>query len=71
MLILQFILGSQSQSIDFKNSFSQTGIPSVEPVLVELPRDFKSNGVKCGAVIRLKKIIYGQAEATCLWYEKL
>ena len=44
MLIFQCILGFQSQSIDLKNAFSQADIPSGEPVLIELPRDFKSDG---------------------------
>ena len=44
MLILHYIIGLQSQSIDFKNDFSQADIPSGEPVFVELPRDFKNDG---------------------------
>ena len=44
MLIYQFILGSQSQSVEFTNSFSQVDILSGEPVFIELPRDFKSDG---------------------------
>ena len=39
MLILQCILGLQSQSIDFTNGFSQEDIPSGEPVFIELTRD--------------------------------
>ena len=44
MLILQCILGLKSQSIDFTNAFDQADIPSGEPVFIELPRDFKSDG---------------------------
>ena len=44
MLILQCILGLQSQSIDFTNSFAQADIPSGEPFFIELPRYFKSDG---------------------------
>ena len=69
MFILQCILGFQSQRIDFKNFFSRAYIPSGDPVSIELPRDFKSEGVKCDVVLRLKKILYGQAEAVRLWYE--
>ena len=36
MLILQYILGLQSQSIDFTNNFSQADIPSEKPVFIEL-----------------------------------
>ena len=68
VFILQYILGLQSQSIYFKNSFAQAYIPSGEPVLIELRRDFKSDGVQDGVVLRLNKIIYGQAEATRLCY---
>ena len=46
MLILQCILGLQSQSIDFTIAFAQTDIPSGEPVFIELPRYFKSDGGK-------------------------
>ena len=71
MFILQCILGFQSQIIDFNNAFAQADIPSGEPVFVELPKYFKSDGGQDDVVIRLKKIIYGQAEAARLWYEKL
>ena len=70
MLILQCILGLQSQSIDFKNDFSQAYIPSGEPVFIELPRDFKSDGGQHDVVLKLKKSLYGQAKAARLWYEK-
>ena len=70
MLILQCTIGLHSQSIDFKNDFSQSDITSGESVLIELPRDFNSDGGQCDVVLRLKKSIYGQAEATRLWYEK-
>ena len=71
MLILQCILGFQSQSIDFTNAFAQADIPSGEPVLIEITRDFKSDGGQCGVVIRLNKSLYGQAQAAHLWYENL
>ena len=38
MLILQCILGLQSQSIDFTDAFDQADIPSGETILIELPR---------------------------------
>ena len=44
MLILQYILGLQSQIIDFINEFDQEYIPSEEPVFIELTRDFNING---------------------------
>ena len=71
MLILQCILCLQSQSIDFTNAFAQADIPSEEAVFIELLRDFKSDGGQYDVVLKLKKILYGQAEAACLWYEKL
>ena len=71
MLILQFILGLQSQSINFTNAFAQADIPSGGPVFIELPRDLKSDGVQNDVVIKLKKSMYGQAESARLWYEKL
>ena len=43
MLILQCILGFQSQIIDFKNSFAHANIPNGEPFFIELPRDLKSD----------------------------
>ena len=43
MLILQYILVLQSQSIDFTNYFDQAYIPSEEPVFILLPSYFKSN----------------------------
>ena len=69
MLILQCIIGLQSQSIDFTNAFAQAYIPSGETVFIEIPWDFKSDGVQHGVVLKLKKILYGQAEAARLWYK--
>ena len=71
MLILQFILDLQSQSIDFTNTFTQEDIPSGDPVFIELPQYFNSDGGKCDVVIILKKILYGQSKAARLLYEKL
>ena len=71
MLILKCIIGFQSQKIVFKNAFSTSDIPSGDPVLIDLPRDFKSNGEQYDVVLRLNKILYGQKEAVRLWYEKL
>ena len=71
VLILQCILGFQSQSIDFTNAFAQADIPSGEPVFIELPRYFKSDGGQHDVVLKIKKSLYGKAEAAHLWYEKL
>ena len=51
-MILQCILGFQSQRIDFTNAFAQADIPSGEPVFIELPRDFKSDGGQNDVVLR-------------------
>ena len=71
MLILKCILGLQSQSVDFTNAFAKADIPSGEPVFIELPRYFKSDEEQGDVVLKLKKSLYGQAEAARLWYEKL
>ena len=71
MLIFQCIIGFQSQSIYFTDAFAQADIPSGETILIELPQDFKSDGGKHDVVLKLKKSLYGQAEAARLWYEKL
>ena len=59
-----------NQLIDFTNAFSQEDIPSGEPVFIELPRGFKSDGEQGDVFLRLKKSLYGQAKAARLWYEK-
>ena len=41
MLILQCILGLQSQNIDFTDAFAQADIPIGETILIELPREFQ------------------------------
>ena len=61
VLILQCILGLQIQIIDFTNAFAQADIPSGEPVFIELPRKFKSDLGQGDVVLRLNKILYGQA----------
>ena len=59
----------QRKIIDFVNAFAQADIPSGEPVFIELPRDFKSDGGKCDVVLRLNKILCGQDKAVRLWYK--
>ena len=71
MLILQCILGLHSQSIDLKNAFDQAYIPSGEPVVIELPRYFRSNREQCDVVLRLNKSLYGQSQAAHLLYKNL
>ena len=71
VLILQCILGLQSQSIDFTNAFAQADIPIGETFFVELPRYFKSDGVQYDVVLKLKKSLYGQTKSARLWYKKL
>ena len=44
MLILQCILGFQSQSIDLTNTFSLADIISGDPVSIEIPRDLIIDG---------------------------
>ena len=70
ILILQCIVGFQSQSIDFTHAFDQSYIPSEKPVFIELPRFFESDGEQGDVFLILKKSLYGQAEAARLWYEK-
>ena len=60
MLILQCILGFQSQSIDFTNAFAQADIPSGEPFFVKLPRDLKIDEGQHDVVLKLNKSLYGQ-----------
>ena len=61
ILILHCILGFQIQSIDFTKLFSQVDIPSREPLFIELPRDFNSDGGQGDVVLSLNKSLYGQA----------
>ena len=71
IFIMHCIIGFQSQSIDFTNSFYRDDIPIGDPVLIELTRDFKSYGGQWDVVLILNKILYGQAESARLWYENL
>ena len=71
MLIYQCILGLQRKTIYFKKSFDQADILSWDPVFIGLSRDLNIDGGKFDVVLRLKKILYGQAESAHLWYEKL
>ena len=71
MLIFQCIIGLRSQSIDFTDSFAQVDIPIGDTLFIEIPRDFKSDGGQGDVVLRLKKIINGQAKAARLWYDNL
>ena len=55
MFILQCIIGLHSHIIDFTHAFSKADIPSGEPVLIEIPRNFNSDGGPCDVVLILKK----------------
>ena len=46
-------------------------IPCGEPVFIELPRYFNIDGGHHNVFLKLKKRLYGQAEAARLWYENL
>ena len=61
VMILQCFLGFQSPSIDFTNNFAQANIPSGYPFLIELVRDFNSDGVQGDVILISNKILYGQA----------
>ena len=52
MLILQCIIGLQSQSIDFTNAYAQADIPSWDPVFIDVPRDFKIDGEQQDVVLK-------------------
>ena len=69
MLILQCIISFWSQSIDFKNIFSQEYIQIGEHLFIEITRYLNSNGGQYDVFIRLNKILYGQSEDAHLWYE--
>ena len=69
MLIFRCIIGLQSQIVYFTNAFAREDIPRGEPVFIELPRDFKSDGGQHDVVLKSKKSLYGQAKAARLWYE--
>ena len=55
MLILQCIIGLNSQIVDFTNTFAQADIPSGELVFIKIPRYFKSDGRQNDVVLKLKK----------------
>ena len=61
----------QIQIIDFTNDFDKEDIPREGPFFIELTSCFNIGIGKFNVVVRLKKILYGQAKYACLWYEKL
>ena len=71
MLIFLFIIGLNSQGIEFTDDFSWGNIPKGKQVLINFSRDLNRNREKCDLVIRLNKRINGLSEVACLWYEIL
>ena len=67
ILIYSVLRLSESNYFDFKNTFAQADIISVEPLFIEITRDFRIYGVQHDVVLRLKKILYGESKAACLW----
>ena len=55
MLVLNCVLGLQSQIIYFINYFSRGYIPKEEQLFIEVPRYFKIYGEQFGAFLRLNK----------------
>ena len=65
--IMTFILSLKTNSIDFSKDFAQAKL-KVPPVYMHfIPRDNLGHDM----VLSFKKIIYVQAEAPRLWFEKL
>ena len=72
MLILTQLLKLKTLSIDISNAFAQADMPEDKTVYLHLPHGFiPAEGFGKEMVLRLKKSLYGQAEAPRLWYEKL
>ena len=71
VLVIQCIIGLQSQSIELTNDFDQVDIPGGKPVFVDLTRYFKSDVGQYDDGLILKKSLYGQAKSTRICYEKL
>ena len=71
MLILQCIIFLQSQSIEFKNTYSKADITCGEPLFIELTKDFNIDVEQHDVVLKLNKSLYCQAEDAWLWYENL
>ena len=71
MLIFLFIIGLNSQGIEFTDDFSWGNIPKGKQVLINFSRGLNRNREKCDLVIRLNKRINGLSEVACLWYEIL
>ena len=70
LLIMTIILKLKTLQVDFSNVFAPADIPPDNPVYIEVPTDFEAN-LGENAVLKLKKFLYGQAEAPRLWYYKL
>ena len=68
ILILVCILGLNSHSIDFSNSFSQADIPKEKYFYTQIPTNFTCPKVK-DMVLNLNKSLYIQAKAPGLWQQ--
>ena len=65
MLILTQLLNLKTLSINFSNAFAQADMPEDKTVYLHLPHGFiPAEGVGKKTVLRLKKSLYGQAEAS-------
>ena len=69
MLILSILLELCTLSTDFSNAFAQAEMKG-DPVYIEVP--FRVPGFKRDSeVLLLKKSLYGQVDASKMWYDKL
>eukprot|EP00957_Ditylum_brightwellii_P118044 9002732-Ditylum_brightwellii.AAC.1 len=67
IMTLAVTLGLKSQQVDYTNMFIQATLPPGEEVYMSLPRGWEQPG----KVLRLKKSVYGLAQALFVWFNKL
>ena len=68
-MVLNFIMGLKNQATNFRNAFAQAKLK--QPVYLQpLSKESYSSWFQ-NPILRLNKILYGQAEAPRLWYDKL
>jgi len=69
-LALSIIHGWHTAQMDFVLAYPQADIEV--PLFMEIPRGFECKGYEKGElVLQLRKNLYGQKQAGCIWYRHL
>jgi hypothetical protein len=71
LLTLSIIANLESVQVDYTNAFAQADLPEGEEAYIEIPQGFYTSNPDKDIVLKLRKSLYGLAQAPRVFYEHL